>query len=229
MSPFVLVPLENHWETQYTSQLLSSTFDTLIMVGSTLVIGGLIGLILGLTLFATRRHGLFENRPVFLVLNVIVNTVRPIPFIIFITAMRPVTLAVTGHAIGIQGAIFPMVIMCALATSRLVEQSMVGTDRGIIEAGRAMGASRLHVLVRILIPEALSPLILGYAFLIVGILDMSAIAGVIGAGGLGSFAIQYGYNKFNDYVTWAALIVIVIFVQIVQTLGNWLARKVMHR
>jgi len=224
-----MIPLENSWSDQYTGQLFAATGQTLQMVFVTLIIGGVIGLALGLTLFATRRHGLFANRPVFLILNAIVNTIRPIPFVIFLTAMRPVTLAVTGHTIGIQGAIFPMVIMCSMATSRLVEQSLVGTDPGVIEAGRAMGASRLHVLVRILIPEALAPLILGYAFLIVGILDMSAIAGVIGAGGLGSFAIQYGYNKFNDYVTWAALVVIIVLVQLVQGFGNWLARKMLHR
>jgi D-methionine transport system permease protein len=85
------------------------------------------------------------------------------------------------------------------------------------------------VLLRILIPEALAPLILGYIFLIIGILDMSAIAGVIGAGGLGSFAIQYGFNKFNDYVTWAALGVIIVMVQVVQSFGNWLSRRVLHR
>jgi len=224
-----MIPLENNWSDQYTSQLFAATGETLQMVFTTLLIGGVIGSALGLTLFATRRNGLFANRPVFVVLNAIVNTIRPIPFIIFVTAMAPVTILVTGHRIGIQGAIFPMVIMCSMATSRLVEQSLVSTDPGIIEAGRAMGASRLHVLVRILIPEALAPLILGYAFLIVGILDMSAIAGVIGAGGLGSFAIQYGYNKFNDYVTWAAMLVIIVLVQLVQGLGNWLARKVLHR
>ena len=224
-----MIPLKNTWQPTYTGELFESLLETLQMVGATLVVGGLLGLVFGLTLFATRRGGLFANRPVFLVLNAIVNTIRPIPFIIFLTAMRPVTVAVTGHAIGVEGALLPMIIMCSMATSRLVEQSLVGADPGVIEAGRAMGASRLHVLIRILVPEALAPLILGYAFLIIGILDMSAMAGTIGAGGLGSFAIQYGYNKFNDYVTWAALLVIIVFVQIVQALGNWLARKVLHR
>ncbi|MDR1767388.1 MAG: ABC transporter permease subunit [Propionibacteriaceae bacterium] len=199
------------------------------MVLVTLVVGGLIGLAVGTALYATRRQGLFANRPVFLVLNALVNFIRPIPFIIFITAISPLTILVTGHRIGIEGAIFPMVIMCSMATSRLVEQALIGTDPGIVEAGRAMGASRLHVLVRILIPEALAPLILAYAFLFISVLDLSAVAGTVGAGGLGSFAIQYGYNKYNDYVTWVALAVIIVIVQVVQSLGNWLARKVMHR
>ena len=224
-----MIPLDNSWPIGYTAQLAQSLVETLQMVLATLAIGGLVGLVLGLTLYATRRGGLFANRPLFVLLNALVNTIRPIPFLIFLTAMRPVTLAVTGHSIGIEGAIFPMVIMCSMATSRLVEQSLVSTDPGVVEAGRAMGASRLHVLMRIMVPEALAPLILGYTFLIVGILDISAMAGAVGAGGLGSFAIQYGYNKFNDYVTWAALLVIVVLVQAVQALGNRLARLVLHR
>ncbi|MDR3069873.1 MAG: ABC transporter permease subunit [Propionibacteriaceae bacterium] len=199
------------------------------MVGVTLLVGGLLGLVLGLTLFATRRDGLFQNRPVFVALNFLVNLVRPIPFVIFLMAVRPLNVAVMGTFIGVKGALLPMVIMCSMATSRLVEQSLVNTDPGIIEAGRAMGASRLHVLFRILIPEALAPLILGYVFLIIGILDMSAMAGVVGAGGLGAFAIQYGYQKYNDYVMYAGVAAIVLLVQIVQTFGNWLARRVLHR
>jgi len=224
-----VILLQNTWPDGYTGYLVTALGQTGRMVLITLVVGGVVGLGLGLTLYATRRGGLFANRPVFLVLNALVNTIRPIPFVIFLTAMRPVTVAVTGHAIGVEGALLPMAVMCAMATSRLVEQSLVNGDPGVVEAGRAMGASRLHVLVRIVVPEALAPLILGYTFLIVGILDMSAIAGVIGAGGLGSFAIQYGYNKFNDYVTWAALIVIIVLVQVVQGIGNGLARLVLHR
>jgi D-methionine transport system permease protein len=224
-----LLPLENGWQDAYTAYLFESLGATLIMVGVTLAAGGFVGLIIGLALFATRKGGLFANKVVFYVLNFMVNFIRPIPFIIFLAAMRPVTIAVTGHSIGIESAIFPMSIMCAMATSRLVEQSLVGTDPGIVEAGRAMGASRMHILVRILIPEALGPLILGYIFLIIGILDMSAMAGAVGAGGLGNFAIQWGHNKYNYIVVFVALGIIIVMVQIVQSFGNWLARKVIHR
>ncbi|MDR1431233.1 MAG: ABC transporter permease subunit [Propionibacteriaceae bacterium] len=224
-----MIPLVNQWPEGYTEELLASLLATLQMVSITMVIGGLIGLALGLALYSTRRGGLFANRGLFLVLNAIVNFIRPIPFIIFITAISPVTIFVTGHRIGVAGAIFPMVIMASMATSRLVEQALIGIDPGIVEAGRAMGASRLYVLVRILIPEALAPLILAYAFLFIGVLDLSAIAGVVGARGLGSFAIQYGYNKYNYLVTFVALLIIVVIVQFVQSLGNWLARKALHR
>jgi D-methionine transport system permease protein len=220
---------EDGWDPTLTEGLLDGLGATLNMVLLTMVIGGTIGLLMGLALFATRKGGLFAAAPVFWALNILVNTIRPIPFIIFITAIRPVTMWVMGTSIQVRGAIFPMIIVCAMATSRLVEQSLVNTDPGVIEAGRAMGASRLYVLVRILIPEALAPLILGYAFLFIGVIDMSAMAGAVGAGGLGDFALKYGYVKFNNYVTLASLAVIVVIVQIAQALGNVLARKVQHR
>ncbi|MDR1118135.1 MAG: ABC transporter permease subunit [Bifidobacteriaceae bacterium] len=227
MTPDVLA--RDHWDPSLTGELLDALSATLAMVLLTMLIGGLIGLVMGLALFATRKGGLFQNKPVFWTLNALVNTIRPIPFIIFITAVRPVTILVMGTSYQLKGAIFPMVVVCAMATSRLVEQSLTGADAGVIEAGRAMGASRLHVLVRILIPEALAPLILGYAFLFVGVLDMSAMAGAVGAGGLGDFALNYGYQKFNNYVTLAALLVIVAIVQLAQAAGNVLARRVQHR
>jgi D-methionine transport system permease protein len=227
VTPDVLA--RDHWDPSLTGELLDALSATLAMVLLTMLIGGLIGLVMGLALFATRKGGLFQNKPVFWTLNALVNTIRPIPFIIFITAVRPVTILVMGTSYQLKGAIFPMVVVCAMATSRLVEQSLTGADAGVIEAGRAMGASRLHVLVRILIPEALAPLILGYAFLFVGVLDMSAMAGAVGAGGLGDFALNYGYQKFNNYVTLAALLVIVAIVQLAQAAGNVLARRVQHR
>jgi len=163
------------------------------------------------------------------VLNTIVNIVRPIPFIIFITAIRPLTLEVIGKSLGTWAAIFPMTIMCVMATGRIIEQNLVASDAGVIEAARAMGASRLHVLLRVLVPEQLAPLILGYAFLFVGVLDMSAMAGAIGGGGLGQLALTYGYQRYNDYITWIAVAIMIVLVQVVQQLGNWLARRTLHR
>lgn len=224
------LPAVNEWDPDVHGPLLwTSLGQTLQMVLVTLVVGGALGMVYGLALYGTRRGGLFENRWIYGVLNAVVNTIRPIPFIIFLTAIRPVTLAVTGTSLGVRAALLPMIVMCTMATSRIVEQNLVGTDPGIVEAARAMGASRSHVLLRVLVPEALAPLILGYAFLFVGILDMSAIAGAIGAGGLGYFAISYGYTRYNDYVTWAAVLVMILLVQVVQQLGNWLSRRVLHR
>jgi D-methionine transport system permease protein len=209
--------------------LWESVRETLYIVGVTVGVGGLLGLVLGVLLYATRRGNLLENVVVFTVLNVAVNVVRPIPFIIFITAVGPVTLAVVGTTIGNDAVIFAMSIMATFVTARIVEQNLVATDPGVIEAARAMGASRLRILVTVLVPEALAPLILGYTFLLIGIVDMSALAGYVGGGGLGNFAIVYGYQRFNWEVTLVTVLVIIGMVQLAQLLGNWLARKALHR
>lgn len=203
--------------------------QTMQMVSASLLLGGIFGLLIGLTLYVTRPGNLLANAFAFNVTNVLVNIVRPIPFIIFITAIRPVTLAVTGATIGTAAAIPAMTIMASFAFSRIVEQNLIALDPGVIEAARAMGASRFRIIWSVLIPEALAPLILGFTFLFIGVVDMSAIAGAVGAGGLGDFAIRFGYQKFNNEVTWVAVLVIIVLVQAVQFLGNWLAKKALHR
>lgn len=210
-------------------RLWSALGETLQMVSATMLLGGLVGLLIGLGLYTTRKGNLLSNPVVFNVLNVIVNFVRPIPFIIFVTAIRPVTYEVTGATIGVQAVILPMTLMAAVAFARIVEQNLVALDPGVVEAARAMGASRFRIIWSVLIPEALAPLILGYTFLFVGVIDMSAMAGAIGGGGLGDFALRFGYQKFNDEVTWAAVLVIVAIVQVAQYFGNWLAKKALHR
>ncbi|MCL2490051.1 MAG: ABC transporter permease [Propionibacteriaceae bacterium] len=217
------------WSAWLTQTFWTALGQTLLMVSVTLLIGGLLGLALGLTLYGTRPGGVIENRGLYWVLSVIVNIIRPIPFVIFITVMTPVTLVVMGAYIGTVPAIFPMTIVCTVATSRIVEQSLVATDPSIVEAGRAMGASRAHILFRILVPEALAPLILGYTFLFVGVLDLSAVAGAVSSGGLGQFAISDGYAKFNNLVTLVAVVTMILLVQLVQLLGNYLARLILKR
>jgi len=225
----MLIPAVNEWTwDEYGSLLLAETGHTLVMVLVSLLIGGTLGLLLGLLLYSTRPGGLYRNRVVYGFFSVLINIIRPIPFIIFITALRSLTVVVVGTTYGVRAAIFPMAIMATMATGRMVEQNLVATDPGIVEAGRAMGASRMHVLLRIVVPEALGPLILAYAFLFIGVVDMSAMAGTIGAGGLGYFALSYGYTRYNDYVTWAAVLVIIVIVQVVQALANFLANRVLR-
>lgn len=226
----LIVPTANEWTwEEYGPLLLQETGHTLQMVLATMVIGGILGLFLGLLLYSTRPGGLYQNRTVYSIFSVLVNFIRPIPFIIFIMTVRPLTTLVVGTTFGVPAAVFAMSIMCTMATGRMVEQNLVATDPGIVEAGRAMGASRIHVLLRIVVPEALAPLILAYAFLFIGVVDMSAMAGTIGAGGLGYFALSYGYTRYNDYVTWAAVLTIIVIVQLVQALANFLANRVLRR
>lgn len=202
---------------------------TLMLVAVAMLLGGILGLILGVSLYATRHGNLLENKFVFNTLNVIVNIFRPIPFIILLAALQPFARAIIGIGIGNQMAIFAMTFAATFGISRLVEQALVTVPAGVVEAARASGAGRFRTLVTVVIPEGLGPLILGYTYAFVAVIDMSAVAGYVGGEGLGNFAIQWGYRQFNPWVTWAAVIVIIIVVQIVQFLGNWLARKAMRR
>nr|WP_114046126.1 methionine ABC transporter permease [Acidipropionibacterium virtanenii] len=208
---------------------LDAIWQTLFMAVITLIVGGILGLVLGIFLFATRRGGLLANRTANLVLNVIVNIVRPIPFIIFMTAIGPLTLKVVGTTIGVQAATFPLCIAATFAMSRIVEQNLVTVDPGVIEAARAMGAGPWRILFDVVAREALGPLVLGYTYVLIAIVDMTAIAGAIGGGGLGQFAIQYGYQRFNWTVTLIAVVTIIIIVQAAQFAGNALARKALRR
>lgn len=202
---------------------------TLYIVALALGIGGLLGLVVGLLLYLTRGGGLKPQRLIHLVLNLVINFFRPIPFIIFIAAMGPVTLAVVGSSVGTNAFVFPASIMVTFATARIVEQSLVSIDPGVVEAARAMGASTWHIVRTVLIPEALTPLILGYTFLFVAVIDMSALAGIVAGGGLGAFALSAGYQRFDWGLVWFIVLVIVVLVQGVQFLGNWLAKRAQHR
>ena len=210
-------------------QLLQATGQTLYMVTVTLVLAGLIGLAVGVGLYVTRRGNILQNGVVFTVLNLLVNFVRPIPFIILLAALGRVTEGVVGTRLGPNAAIFAMTIGATFAVARIVEQNLMTVDPGVVEAARSMGVSRWKIITTVILPEALGPLVLGYTFLVIGITDMSAMAGAIGAGGLGDFALRLGYQRFNDQVTWAAVIVIIVLVQLVQFFGNWLARRIMRR
>jgi D-methionine transport system permease protein len=207
----------------------TAAVETLYMVALTLLIGGVVGLVLGVALYTTRPGSLLSNRVVFNVLNVVINFFRPIPFIIFIAAVQPFARLVIGTGIGNNALIFALSLAASFAIGRIVEQNLLTVSPGVIEAARSMGAGPFRILGTVVVPEALGPLILGYTFVLVAIIDMTAVAGVIGGGGLGTFAQVYGYRQFQPVVTWAAVILIVVFVQIAQFFGNWLARKVMRR
>lgn len=216
------------WD-RYGNTFQKAIFDTLYMVSITLVISSVLGLMIGLLLFTTRKGGILQNRAVYWVTNFLVNFIRPIPFIILLTAIGPLTDLVVQSRIGTEAAIVGMVVAATFGAARIFEQNLVAIDPGVIEAAKAMGASPLKIIFSIIIPEALGPLILGLTFMFIAIVDMSAMAGYIGAGGLGDFAIVYGYRSFNDAVTWTTVAVIIVIVQIAQLGGNWLSKKIMRR
>ena len=209
--------------------MVTAFWTTLWMVGWTILLGGLFGLIIGVLLYASRSSGVLANKPLYWTLNILVNIIRPIPFIILIAAAGPLTKAVMGTTIGTEAATFVMVIAATFAVARIVEQNLVSVDPGVVEAARAMGASPLKILWSVVIREALGPLILGYTFIFIAIVDMSAMAGYIGGGGLGDFAITYGYRAFDWNVTLVATVIIIVLVQFAQLIGHTLARLVMRR
>ncbi|RSZ64212.1 ABC transporter permease [Corynebacterium hylobatis] len=208
---------------------LDAIVDTLVMVSLTMVLGGLAGLVVGILLYTTRTGSVLQSKPVYWVLNLLVNFIRPIPFIIMIAMFAPLTLNVVGTTIGRSAAIFIMCIAATFAVARIVEQNLVAIDPGVIEAARAMGAGPWRIITTVIVPEALGPLVLGYTFIFIAVVDMSAMAGYIGGGGIGDFAIVYGYRAYDLEVTYAAVIVIVVIVQIAQLLGNWVSRKILRR
>lgn len=210
-------------------ELWAATAETLFVVTLALIFGGVAGLLLGLALYATRAGSLFPNRIVFGALNVLVNFFRPIPFVILLAAVQPLARSVGVPGIGPEFGVFAISIASLFAISRIVEQNLLTVRPGVLEAARATGASRARILFRLVPREALGPLVLGYTFIVVALVDMTAIAGAVAAGGLGEFAIVYGFKQFNPAVTWAAVLVIIVLVQGVQFLGNGLARRILRR
>lgn len=210
-------------------RLVEALGETLYMVSATLLIGGFLGLLLGMGLYTTRRGGLLANRFVFGVLNLLVNIFRPIPFLILLFVVAPLTVSIVGTRLGSTAMIVPLSIAATFGVSRIVEQNLVSVDTGVIEAARAAGASRWRIIGSLLIPEALGPLILGYTFVFVAVVDMSALAGTLDGGGLGAFALDYGYKRWNFGVVWVTVIVIILLVQAAQMLGNRLSRAVLRR
>jgi len=203
--------------------------QTLLIVSVAMVVSGAVGLVLGVALYATRPGNLFANRLVFGVIGLLVNVIRPIPFVIFLLAVGPLQRLVVGTTLGTEAVTFAIAIAAGFAVARIVEQSLVGVDPGVVEAARAMGASRAAILFGVVVREGLGPLVLGYTFIFVGIVDMSAQAGLVGGGGLGDYAIQYGSQRYDWGVVYAALVAIVAIVVPGQFLGNRLARAVMRR
>lgn len=210
-------------------EFLEGLWTTLWLAGAGLVIGGFIGLVIGTGLYISRGRGILPSRPVSIQLNFLVNFMRPIPFVLLAIALQPVSRWFGVSGIGNGHALVAIVFGSAFGISRIVEQNLVSVDPGVLEAARAMGASRWRVIWSVLLPEARGPLILGYTFALVAIVDMTAIVGILGAKSLGYVALTFGLRQFNWTVTAVAILLIIIIVQIGQFAGNALARKVMRR
>ncbi|MBP1174787.1 D-methionine transport system permease protein [Paenibacillus sp. PvR133] len=217
-----------NWDT-FWLKVVEATGETLLMVVVTLIFASILGLMIGLVLYVTRKGSLFENKFVFMFLNLLINIIRPIPFIIFLVAISPFTRLLMGTTIGTSAAIFPMTIVAAFAVARIVENNLVSIDPGMIEAAKALGATPFQIITGVLIREALGPLILGLTFITVALIDFSAMAGTVGGGGLGNLAMTYGYQRFDTSVMIVTIVLLIIFVQVAQYAGNYLSRKFLRR
>jgi D-methionine transport system permease protein len=206
----------------------TALLQTLQMVTVSFVLATVLGVVLGLVLYSTRRGNLLQNAAVFTTLNAVINVIRPIPFIILIVAISPLTRVVIGTSIGTGAAIFALTIVATFSIARIAETNLVAVDRGSVEAGAAMGASPLRVLITIVVPEALGPLVLGLTYIFVALVDATAVAGLVGGGGLGNLAITYGYQRFDTVVMVTVIVLIIVLVQVAQLLGNAVARTVLH-
>ncbi|GER66292.1 ABC transporter permease [Weizmannia acidilactici] len=203
--------------------------QTLYMVIVSLIISIIIGIPVGVILVITRENGILENKWIFNILNVIINIFRSIPFIILVVAIIPFTRLIVGTAIGTTAAIVPLVLYTAFYIGRLVESSLLEVDKGTIELAQSMGATPWQIIWRFLLPEALASIVLNLTIATIGLIGASAMAGAVGAGGVGDLAITYGYNQFQTGVMIITVVTLIVLVQLVQTLGNFLSRKIRRK
>lgn len=206
--------------------ILAALWETLYMVSASLLFGALIGIPLGILLVVTRKGHILENRVIFSILNPIVNIFRSIPFIILLVAIIPFTRFIVGTTIGTTAAIVPLVLHIGPYMARLVENSLLEVNEGIIEAAQAMGASKTQIVFRFLIPEAFPSLILSLTTVTIGLIGATAMAGAIGGGGLGDLAITHGYQRFSTITIVVTVVLLIIIVQGIQSLGNIIERKI---
>ena len=200
--------------------------ETIDMVFVALVLGALFGRALAVTLVLTNKDGILRNKYIYGVINTVVNVVRSVPFIILLVFILPLTKLIVGTRIGTTAALVPLVIFIAPYLTRLFENSILDVDKGIIEAAQSMGASYFEIVRYFLLPEAKGSLILSITTGTIGLLGATAMAGVIGAGGVGDLALTYGYERLNFPLMLFTVVVLIIFVQIIQTIGNHFAFKI---
>ncbi len=206
-----------------------ATRETLVMLATSLLLTILSGVPLGVLLFLTDRGQLAERAWLNRLAGSVVNVLRSIPFVILLIVMIPVTLRIVGTSLGVAGAIPPLVVAAAPFYARLVEQALRDVPRTTIEAAQAMGATRWQIVTKALLPEALPGLVSGATVTAVALVSFTAMAGVVGAGGLGDLAIRYGYQRFQTDVMLVTVVLMVVLVQLIQYGGDQLARRLDHR
>ncbi len=207
--------------------IITGVLETFVMTFFASLFSYIIGMPLGVLLYSTSKGRLLENRPVNFVLGAIINIARSLPFLILLVLLIPFTRFLVGQSIGTTAAIVPLTIGAIPIVARMVESSLNEVQPGIIEAASSMGASPLYTIIHFIIPEATPSLLQGGAINVATVLGYSAMAGVIGGGGLGAIALQYGYYRYQKDVLWTTVTLLIIMVMLIQEIGIWMSKK--HR
>ena len=213
------------WLQISSDKLAESANQTIYMIGWSLFFGMLLAIPLGLAMTLCRKGGLKEKLVVFRIINGIVNIVRAVPFVILLVFIAPITKIVVGTRIGTTAAIVPLVLYIAPYLARLIEASLLEVKSSVLEAAQAMGASTLQIIWHFLLPEAKASLILALTTGTIGLLGATAMAGTIGGGGVGDLALTYGYQRFNTPLMFATVVILIVIVQLIQAIGNYLSHK----
>lgn len=206
-----------------------ATIDTLLMLGGSLVLTVVLGVPLGVLLYLSAKGRLAANPVLNGLLSFVVNVLRSVPFIILLIVMLPVTVLLVGTSLGVAGAIPPLVVGAAPFYARLVETALREVDKGVVEATQAMGGSIFQIVTRALLPEALPGVIAGATVTAIALVSYTAMAGVVGAGGLGDLAVRFGYQRFQTDVMVVTVVLLLVLVQILQMIGDRLVTAVSHR
>ena len=212
----------------HPERFFNSFLETLIMVLWSGAISFVLGLIFGITLTVTKKGAILENKIVWQILDKLINLFRSIPFIILLTGVMPLSRLLMGTAIGVRGAIVPLVFGCVPFFSRQVETALAEVDSGLIEAAESMGLSPFDIILRVYLRESVGPLVRGTTITLVSLIGLTAMAGAVGAGGLGNYAIMYGHDRNQLDVTWLTIVVLVIVVNLIQAGGNRIVKRNRH-
>lgn len=214
---------------QLIDLLLTGTVDTLLMVGVSALLAFVIGLPLAVVLVNTSEQGIYPSKKINHALGTVINITRSVPFLILMVALIPLTRWIVGTSYGVWAAVVPLTLAATPFFARIAEVSLREVDHGLIEAAQAMGCNRKQIIWHVLLPEALPGIVAGFTVTIVTMINSSAIAGAIGAGGLGDIAYRYGYQRFDMQIMFAVIVVLVALVMLIQAFGDSLASQLDKR
>ena len=217
------------WDNATTMMVVEGIFVTLYMTLATTFMGYVLGLPMGIALVITAPKGLRPNKVIYKVLDVVVNVVRSFPFLILLIVIQPLTRIIVGKSYGPTATIVPLTLSAAPFIARMVESSLLEVDHGVIEAAQSMGANLWTIIWKVMIGEAKTSLIVNVTIALGTILGYSAMAGIVGGGGLGDIAIRYGYYRYDSSIMWVTVVLLIVLVQLMQYIGMTISKKLDKR